>query len=69
MATIQLEVKGMTCDHCVNAVTTALSDTDGVSKAEVNLDENSATVEGENIDVSALIAAIDEEGYEAVVKS
>ena len=69
MATIQLEVKGMTCDHCVKAVTTALSDTDGVSKAEVNLDENSATVEGENIDVSALIAAIDEEGYEAVVKS
>lgn len=67
MTTIQLEVKGMTCDHCVNAVTTALTDTDGVSTAQVNLGENSATVEGENIDISALIAAIDEEGYEAAV--
>jgi copper chaperone len=68
MTTIQLEVKGMTCDHCVNAVTTALKDTDGVSDAEVSLDENSATVQGDNIDISALLAAIDEEGYEAAVK-
>lgn len=69
MSTIQLEVKGMTCDHCVNAVTTALKDTNGVSDAQVNLDESSATVEGDNIDISALIAAIDEEGYEAAVKN
>ncbi len=69
MTTIQLEVKGMTCDHCVNAVTTALKETSGVSDAQVNLDESSATVEGENVDQSALIAAIVEEGYEAAVKA
>ena len=69
MATIQLEVKGMTCDHCVHSVTTALSETAGVSDAQVNLEENSATVQGEDIDISALLAAIDEEGYEAVVKN
>ncbi len=69
MATIQLDVKGMTCEHCVNAVTTACEDTDGVTSAQVNLDENAATVEGENVDIKALLAAIDEEGYEAVIRN
>ena len=69
MTTIQLEVKGMTCEHCVNSVTTALKETEGVSNAEVNLEENSATVQGENVDSSALIAAIVEEGYEATIRN
>ena len=69
MSTIQLEVKGMTCEHCVNSVTTALKETDGVTDAEVSLEQSSATVEGESIDISALLAAIEEEGYEATVQN
>ena len=66
---IELNVTGMTCDHCVHAVTTALEDITGVSKAIVSLDDKSAKVEIEGAaDVAAMIAAIEEEGYEAALK-
>jgi copper chaperone len=66
--TIELNIEGMTCDHCVNAVTGALQEVPGVKAAKVDLDSKSASVEGEQVDVQALIAAVEEEGYEAAVK-
>ena len=66
--TLELEVRGMTCDHCVHAVTNALKDVPGVADARVDLEHGSATVEGDNIDPKALVAAIEEEGYEASPK-
>ena len=65
--TIELKVEGMTCDHCVNAVTNAITAVDGVSAADVRLDEHAATVEGDGFDVAAIVAAIEEEGYDASV--
>jgi copper chaperone len=65
--TIDLNVDGMTCGHCVHAVTTALKDVPGVREAAVDLDTKSAHVEGEALDAAALIAAIEEEGYSAAV--
>lgn len=67
-ATIELAIEGMTCDHCVNAVTGALQEVPGVKTAKVDLDSKSASVEAEQVDVAALIAAVEEEGYEAAVK-
>ena len=67
--TIELEVTGMTCDHCVHAVTTALKDVPGVAEAHVSLEAKHATVSGDAIDTKALIAAVEEEGYEAAVAS
>jgi copper chaperone len=66
---LQFNVTGMTCDHCVHAVTTALKDVPGVRNATVSLEEKCAVVEGDEIDVSRAIAAITEEGYEATVKA
>ena len=66
--TIELSVTGMTCDHCVNAVTNAVKEVAGVSAVEVRLAENAATVQGDIIDVAAVIAAIAEEGYAAAVR-
>ncbi|MBI5947117.1 MAG: heavy-metal-associated domain-containing protein [Chloroflexi bacterium] len=65
--TIQLAIKGMTCDHCVRAITNAVEDVEGVTTAQVSLDTNSARIEGEVIDVAKILAAIEEEGYEATV--
>jgi len=65
--TIQLKVTGMTCDHCVRSVTGALSEVPGVKAVEVSLEKNAATVEGESVDPKALIAAVEDEGYEAAV--
>ena len=67
-ATIELAIEGMTCDHCVNAVTGALQEVPGVKAARVDLDSKSASVEGDQVEVAALIAAVEEEGYEAAVK-
>lgn len=63
--TIELDITGMTCDHCVRSVTNALKDVPGVSAVTVSLERKEAIVEGEGLDVAALVAAVAEEEYEA----
>jgi len=59
-----LKVTGMTCGHCVAAVTKALEGVPGVEKADVSLENAQAVVSGE-ADTQAMIEAVKEEGYEA----
>ncbi|HEY5475733.1 MAG TPA: copper ion binding protein [Tepidiformaceae bacterium] len=66
--TLELSITGMTCDHCVHAVTTAVQDVEGVKTAKVSLEEKSAVVEGDALDAAKIIAAIEEEGYGATVR-
>lgn len=66
--TLELSITGMTCDHCVHAVTTAVQDVEGVKTATVSLEEKSAVVEGDALDAAKIIAAIEEEGYGATVR-
>ncbi len=61
---ITIKVTGMTCGHCTAAVTKALQNVPGVEQAEVKLDPGQAVVTGD-ADPKALLAAIEEEGYEA----
>jgi len=61
---VQLKVTGMTCNHCVMHVTKALQGVAGVSEAKVSLEKGEAVVEG-NAKLADLIAAVQEEGYEA----
>jgi len=59
------EIKGMTCNHCVMAVTKALAKVPGVSRVEgVDLASGRAMIEG-SPDEEAVIAAITDEGYQA----
>ena len=59
------KVEGMTCDHCVRAVSRALAKVPGVSRVvEVNLARGEARVEGAP-DTGAVLTAIRNEGYEA----
>ena len=51
--TIELEITGMTCDHCVKAVTNALKDVTGVSDAVVSLEKKQATVTADLVDLGA----------------
>lgn len=67
--TIEFDITGMTCDHCVNAVTNAIKETPGVTTAVVSLDEKKATVSGDAVDIAAIIAAVEEEGYEAAARA
>ena len=62
-----LKISGMTCGHCVAAVTKALQQVPGVEQAEVSLDPQRAVVTGDP-EPRALIAAVEQEGYEASVQ-
>ena len=66
--TLLFDVRGMTCDNCVQHVTKAVREVPGVSDVKVELASNSARVEGE-FDESKVVEAIEEEGYEANVRS
>ena len=65
--TLTFDVRGMTCDNCVHHVTEAVKAVPGVTATQVSLATNSAKVEGE-FDEKLIIAAIEEEGYEASVR-
>ena len=59
-------VAGMTCDHCTVAVTGEVTNVPGVTAIEVDLDTKLVQVRGADIDGAAVVAAIDEAGYDAV---
>ena len=61
---IELKIEGMSCDHCVRAVTKALTKVPGVTRVvEVSLDRGEAIVDGEAA-FEQLAAAVREEGYQ-----
>lgn len=62
----RLNIKGMTCGHCVASVKIALESIPGVDKVDVTLHPGEATIEG-SADKSALIGAVQKEGYQAEV--
>jgi copper chaperone len=61
---VKLQVSGMTCGHCVAAVTRAVQALPGVQSVSVDQASGQVVVEG-SPDKAALLAAITEEGYEA----
>jgi len=58
-------VPGMSCGHCVNAITTEVSQVAGVDSVDIDLETKIVTVHGDTDD-GAVRAAIDEAGYEIV---
>ncbi len=68
MTTTIYTVRGMTCGHCVNAVSAEVAALAGVSKVDVDLTTGKVTVTSEQpLDPDAVRAAVDEAGYELVV--
>ena len=72
MSTTTVDVTGMTCGHCVTAVTTELSAIPGVTAVEVDLHAGGITpvtiVSESDLDPAAVAAAVDEAGYELAPK-
>jgi copper ion binding protein len=67
MARTTLNVKGMTCNHCVAAVTEALEKAPGVRSARVDLQQGKAVVDHDDALASSrdLAAAVTDAGYKA----
>lgn len=65
MSTSSYQVTGMTCDHCVMAVTREVSDLPGVQGVQVSLDSGDVTVtHNDPLDRQQVAVAIDEAGYQ-----
>jgi copper chaperone len=64
--TLIYRVDGMSCEHCVVAVTSEVGDVAGVQAVDVDLETKLVRVSGAAIDGTAVVAAIDEAGYDAV---
>lgn len=66
METRTYAVEGMTCGHCVAAVTSEVTAVAGVTDVQVDLAAGSVAVTGEDVDEAAVRAAVDEAGYTVV---
>lgn len=63
-----LNVEGMSCQHCVKAVTGAVSGLDGISAVTVDLGGGTVSFEydGALVTIDAVKAAIEDQGYDIV---
>ena len=67
MTTRTFPVDGMTCGHCVRAVTEEVTKLAGVRAVEVDLPSGAVTVDSDvALERAAVVAAIDEAGYRVV---
>ncbi len=64
MPTITYSVPGVSCAHCRQAIVEEVSAVAGVAAVEVDLEAKQVTVSAEPLDEPAIVAAIDEAGYE-----
>ncbi len=66
---VKLSVRGMTCANCSGKVKAALEGVPGVTKADVSLDKNEATVTYEKGKTSpeALVKAVEKAGFKCSV--
>ncbi len=69
MATTQYQVTGMTCGHCEGAIRSEVSQIEGVADIQVSSSDGrlAVTTTGGPVDDAAVLAAVEEAGYEARV--
>lgn len=68
MSNVILNVEGMSCAHCVNAVTKAVTALEGVGGVNVDLAGKTVTVDynADQVSLESIKDAIEEEGYDVV---
>jgi len=63
-----INVEGMSCKHCVNAITNALQAQPGITKVEVDLDAKTVTTEHDPTlsPIENIKAEIENQGFDIV---
>lgn len=66
MESVTLNVKGMSCGHCVKAVEGSVGTLAGVDLVKVNLEEGQVEVSYDNdkVSLAQIKDAIDDQGYD-----
>jgi copper ion binding protein len=63
----KIAIEGMSCQHCVSHVKEALSELNGVTSVDVNLEGKSAVLEASGeVKDEDIKFAVDDAGYEVV---
>ncbi len=60
--TLQLDIEGMTCDHCAVTIQRALSNVPGVERADVSFPAKRAEVQTTGAEPQAVVRAVEEAG-------
>ncbi|RKD76024.1 MULTISPECIES: copper chaperone CopZ [Sinobaca] len=68
MAQETLNVKGMSCEHCIKAVKSSVGDLSGVSAVDVDLKKGTVFVDYDETKTEHgdIVEAIDDQGYDVV---
>lgn len=67
LITVDYQVSGMHCAHCATSVTEEVSEIDGVTAVDVDVESGRVTVTStQPLAVVAVQAAVDEAGYQLV---
>lgn len=66
METITLNVKGMSCNHCVKAIEGSVGELEGVEKVTVDLPSSKVevTFDRSKVSLSQIKETIDDQGYD-----
>jgi copper chaperone len=62
--TVTYEVPDVHCEHCESAIRREVEAVEGVEAVTVDLEQKVVAVSGDELDDTALRAAIDEAGYD-----
>jgi len=66
MSELTFNVPAMSCGHCEASIKGEVGKLDGVRDIAVDLTAKVVTVSGDDLDHDAIVAAIDEAGFEVV---
>ena len=68
MTKMTINVEGMSCEHCVSAVKSALEGVDGVKKVKVSLKKKDATIkyDEEQTNMQDFAAVVADAGFSVV---
>ncbi|MGM0875722.1 MAG: copper chaperone CopZ [Bacillota bacterium] len=66
MQKMTLNVKGMSCGHCINSIEGSLGELSGVTSVKVNLDSGTVSVEfnPNEVTLDKIKDTIDDQGYD-----
>lgn len=66
MKDVNLQVKGMSCAHCVNAIESTLSGLGASAKVDLNSHSVAVRFDDSKLSLAAIKDAIEEQGYDVV---
>ena len=68
MNKLELEIEGMSCGHCVAAVSEALTELPGVSVDQVRIGAAQVTYHPDQVSPAQIVLAVEDAGYTAQAK-